>query len=175
VSDSQPIRETIVDYITGSEKSFTGAEANRQAMEKVLVETKGYAPSDVEVDTPIVLEMDDGPYASTLDLVVNVAGHRFMVIKCAPGSLSSREREVIAAARLLDRCQIPLAVATDGVTAQVWDTVSGRHIGEGLEAVPSKARAEKMFDPGATVCLDDKRRHRTQLVFRSYDSMNVNR
>ncbi len=170
-----PPCETVTDYITGVQKPDTGSEANRQEMEKVLVEIKGYDRSEIEVDTPIVLEMEDGPYRSKLDLVVRVAGRRFMVIKCAPGSLASREREVIAAARLMESYQIPMAVASDGRTAQVWDTVSGKRLGEGMDAVPSRRQAEKMFRPDTVVALDESLRPRLQLIFRSYDSMNVNR
>ncbi len=167
--------ERVTDYITGIEKPNQGAEANRQTMERVLVETKNYERSDIEVDVPISLRMDDGVYCSTVDLVVRVAGYRFMAIKCAPGSLSSREREIVAAARLLDRYQIPLAIATDGDDAEIWDTISGRPFGKGMVSLPSRREAESMFDPDTLVPLDASLRPRTQLVFRSYDSMNVNR
>ena len=175
MTDNHPSDRTVTDYITGIETPNTGAEANRQAMERVLVEIKGYDRSDIEVDAPIVLEMADGTYESSLDLVVRAAGRRFMVVKCAPGSLASREREVIAAARLIENYQVPLAVASDGDTAQVWDTLSGKRVGQGMDAVPSKAQAEKMFDPDAVVPLDQDLRPRLQLIFRSYDSMNINR
>ena len=97
-----------------------------------------------------------------------------MVIKCAPGSLNSREREVIAASRLLAPHQIPLAVASDGRTAFVWATLSGKRCGEGLDAIPSRDQAHQRFDPNALVPLADDRRQRQQLIFRSYDMMNVN-
>ena len=82
--------DTVIDYITGVEKPNMGAEANRQKTERILVDKKGYDRSDIEVDAPISLDMEDGVYTSKLDLVVRVHDHRFMVIKCAPGSLSSR-------------------------------------------------------------------------------------
>ena len=165
----------IVDYITDKPLADTGAEANRQQTEKVLVEQKGYAPEDIEVDAEIVLTMESGIYRSKLDLVVQVHRRRYMVIKCAPGSLDSREREVIAAARLLEKYQIPLAVATDGQTAIIWDTLTARCLCKGLEAVPSKSQAMKDFDPSSVVPLDQKRLTRQQLIFYSYDKMNINR
>ena len=45
-----PQNETVVDYITGKTKPDTGAEANRQKVERRLVEEKGYAKSEIEVD-----------------------------------------------------------------------------------------------------------------------------
>lgn len=167
--------ETIVDYITGNAVPNIGAEANRQAVERLLVETKGYARQEIVVDAPIELQMADGPYRSRLDLVVRLQGCGYMVIKCAPGSLASREREVIAAARLLAPYQLPLAVASDGATAIVWDAVSGKRLGQGLAAVPSRQQALAAFDPLRLTPLAESRRSRQQLIFRSYDSMNVHR
>jgi hypothetical protein len=165
----------VIDFITGEPKTDIGSEANRQLMERVLVEQKGYLRGDVEVDVDIVLDLEAGHYRSKLDLVVSVNGRRFMVIKCAPGSLDSREREVIAAARLLDSYQIPLAAATDGRTAIVWDSVTAQCLGKGMDAIPSKSQAIETFDPTGLVKLDEKRRPRQQLIFKSYDSMNVNK
>lgn len=165
----------IIDYITGEPKPDVGAEGNRQSVERLLVEEKGFARQDIEVDREIRLEMEDGIYASTVDLVVNVKGTPYMAVKCAPGSLGSRQREIVSAARLLGNYQIPLAMASNGKNALVWDTVTGRQIGQGLDAIPTKAQAEKAFDPGMRQPLPPGRRRQVELVFRSYDSMNVNR
>lgn len=165
--------ETLTDYITGRRVPNAGAEGNRQQIERVLVEEKGYSIKDIEVDAPIRLNIEGEVYESCLDLVVKVHGRRYMVIKCAAGSLASREREVIAGARLLDEYQIPLAVATNGQSAVVWDTIGGKSIGTGLEAIPTKKKAQKTFDPLRLLPLAEMRRTRQQLIFRSYDSMNV--
>ena len=166
--------DMIIDYITGQPKPNAGAEANRQHIERCLVDVKGYTRSDIAVDVPISLTMGDECYQSTIDLIVMIHGVRYLVIKSAPGSLDSREREVIAAARLLAAYQIPLASASDGKTAIVWDTISGKKIGQGLDAIPTKALAEQTFDPTHTIPLAESRRSRQQLIFRSYDSMNIN-
>lgn len=167
--------DTIVDFITGRRVPHIGAEANRQAVERILVEMKGYAKEEIVVDAPIALEMEGGVYRSRLDLVVRIQGYGYMVIKCAPGSLGSREREVIAAARLLENYQIPLAVASDGQTALVWDAVSGKRSGQGLDAIPARRDAVSQFDPHRLLPLAEARRPRQQLIFRSYDTMNVHR
>ena len=98
-----------------------------------------------------------------------------MVIKCAPGALISREREVTAAARLLEPYQIPLAVASDGADAVVWDAVTGKIIGEGIAAIPTKAQAMALFDTSTVVPMDQRRLGRQQLIFKSYDSMNIHK
>lgn len=173
-ADSPP-KEMLTDFITGRRMPDVGAEANRQLVERLLVETKGYAPEDIEVDAPITVTLENEVYTSAVDLAVSVHGKRYMAIKCAPGSLASREREAIAAARLLDEYQLPLAVASDGRTALVWDTLTGHSLGQDLDAVPTKAQAEATFDPTALTPLDEKKLTRQKLIFRSYDSMAVNK
>lgn len=175
MSSDRSSDELLRDFITGRKVPNMGAEANRQQVERFLVETKGYAFEDIEIDVPIRVELADGSYTSTVDLTICVHGKRYVVIKCAPGSLASREREVIAAARLLEAYQIPLAIASDGKTALVWDTVTGKSLGQGFEAVPSKSEAEKTFNPTSVVPLDETHRGRISLIFKSYDSMNVNK
>lgn len=165
----------IIDFITGKPRSDEGCEANRQAVERLLVEVKGFGREQIEVDAPIVLDMGSERYQSTVDLVVRVHGVRFMAIKCSPGALASREKEIIAAARLMEDYQIPLAVASDGKNAIVWDTVSGKCVGVGLDAIPSREQAMASFDATSLVPADEQRRERLQLIFRSYDSMNIHR
>ena len=168
--------ETLKDYITGNIVANIGAEINRQQVEKILVEQKGYAPKDIQVDAPIHLDMGSEQFDSRLDLVVSVRGWRYMVIKCVPGSIASREREVIAAARLLEEnFQLPVAAASDGRSALVWDAANGELLGEGMEAIPSREQAEASFDPQNLRPLDITRKWRQQLIFRSYDSHNVHR
>jgi len=98
----------------------------------------------------------------------------FMVIKCAAGSLGSREREIVAAARLLDACQIPWAVVSDGKTAIVLDAVTGKKIGDGLEAIPSKQEAITQLKSYTPLAFPEERRAREKLIFRTYDIENVN-
>ena len=167
--------EWVTDFITGKKVPHVGAEANRQAVERYLVENKGYRTGDIEVDASIDLIIGGKAYSSTVDLVVSVAGKRYMVIKCAPGSLGSREREAVSAARLLDRSyQIPLAVVSDGQTATVLDTMTGQKIDQGLASLPSRETAEKKSAETVFQVLAENRCEREKLIFRSYDSMNVN-
>ncbi|OQX01952.1 MAG: hypothetical protein BWK80_58895 [Desulfobacteraceae bacterium IS3] len=165
----------INDFITGKEIPEIGPEANRQAVEQLLVNEKGYAKQDVEVDAEIKMTVGAIPYLSRIDLVVSVRGTRFMAIKCAAGSLGSWAREIIAAARLIDSYQIPLAVVSDGRNAAVFDVVSGKKIGDGLDSIPSKSQAEKMLKETRLQPFPKDRLEREKLIFSSYDSMNINR
>ena len=164
----------ITDFVTEKEIPNVGAEENRQVVERILVAEKGYSKEDIAVDVDLELTVAGEPYRSQIDLVVSLESNRFMAIKCAAASLGSREREILAAARLLEENQLPFSVVSDGKTAIVLDTVSGKKLGEGLNAIPSKAQAQEKLREITLLPFPKERREREKLIFRSFDSMNVN-
>jgi len=168
--------QMIKDYITGQKIPDVGAERHRQEVERFLVEEKGYAKKDVAVDVPIAFEVAGEAYRSVVDLVVSPDGGqtRFMAVKCAAASLGSREREILAAARLLDKFQVPFCLVSDGRRAILLDTLTGAHVGESWDAVPTKQQAAKQLQHLELKPLPEDRREKTRLIFRSYDSQNVN-
>jgi len=166
--------DMITDFATGRKIPDVGAEANRQEVERFLVENKGFSKEDIEVDVPIEMYIVEKVYRSYVDLVVSVDGTRYMAVKCAAGSLGSREREIIAASRLLEKYQLPFSIVSDGKTAIVLDTVSGKKLEEGLNAIPSKGMLKKNLAAVKLEPLSEKRLEKEKLIFRSYDSMNVN-
>jgi hypothetical protein len=165
---------TLIDFITGREIPNIGAEENRQAVERYLVEQKGYARQDIAVDADLELTIRGEPYRSQVDLLVTVGGLRLMVITCAAGSLGSWERQTVSAARLFVGAQVPIAVVSDGRTATVIDAVTGKNIGAGMEAIPSKAEALRVLSSALFEPLSEERREREALIFRTYDRETVN-
>jgi hypothetical protein len=174
MNKSQSNPDHITDFITGRSVPNIGAEMNRQQVEQFLVEEKGYRPDDVIVDAPIQMEIAGEVYRSTVDLVVVIDQRALMAIKCAAGSLGSREREIVSAARLWDETPMPLAVVSDGSTATVLDAQSGKKKGEGLVAIPDRKELVDLVNAAPPPSLTPERLAREKLVFRSYDSMNVN-
>ena len=176
MSDTLKPYTMITDFITGREIPNIGAEENRQAVAQYLVNQRGYSKDDIEADVKIEMTVAAEQYRSRVDLVVRVKGGKLRIaaIKCAAGSLGSREREILAAARLLEGYQIPFAVVSDGKTAIVLDTVSGQKIGEGMDAIPSKEAGISMLDSYQPVSLPAECLEREKLLFRTYDSANVN-
>ena len=164
----------INDIITGEKVPLIGPEENRQTVARILLTKKGYAKEDIKRAVPIKILLGTGSYQSKIDLVVSVNGKSVMVIKCAAGSLGSRERETLAAARLLESRPIPLSIVSDGCTAVVLNTKSGQIVGKGWEAVPTKKEALKNLTDVVLPKLPQKRKEKEGLIFRSYDSMNVN-
>lgn len=174
---NDPHLEWIEDYITGEKIPLKGPEANRQMVERFLVDQKGYRKKDVQVDADIRFHIAGDTYQSKIDLVVSVDGGKssIMAVKCAAGSLGSREREILSGARLLEPVPIPYAVVSDGKTAIILDTLTGKKLGQGLQTIPSRDEALQAANSTAKASLPDRQIEKEKLIFRSYDSMNVNR
>ena len=166
----------ITDFVTGKDLPNIGAEENRQVIERFLIEQKGYLKEDVQIDADIEMKVAGEIYRSQLDLVISADGGktRFMAIRCVVGSLGSREREIVAAARLLDNYQIPFSIVSNGQTAIVLDTVSGKKTGEGMDAIPSKKEALEKLESLELLPFPKDRLEREKLIFRTFDSENVN-
>ena len=178
MSDTLKPYSMTTDFVTGKEIPNVGAEENRQRVERFLVAEKGFSKEDIAVDVDIEISVAGETYLSQIDLVVSVddeyGSTPFMAIKCAAASLGSREREILAAARLLAENQLPFSVVSDGKTAIVLDTVSGKNLGEGLNAILSKAEARERLREIKPLPFPKEKREREKLIFRSFDSMNVN-
>ena len=161
----------ICDFITGQAFLDTDDEGIRQKIERLLIEEKWYSKQDIEVDREFEIVIGKEIHKSKVDLIVNVEEKRFMIIRCARGSLVSREREVISCARILDVYQIPFAVVTNGEDAEVLDTISGEVIGNGLGAIPSKANALEAIKQIEFKKLLEKRIEKEKRIFLAFNAI----
>ncbi|MBU2488354.1 MAG: type I restriction enzyme HsdR N-terminal domain-containing protein [Proteobacteria bacterium] len=164
----------IDDFVTGQPVPLVGAEENRQALARFLVEEKGFAREDIEVDAPLAFSVDGQPHESCLDLVVSMAGRRVLVVKVAAASLGSREREAVAAARLAEGGPVPLAAVSDGADAILLSTATGKVVAQGLASLPDPARALELARSEPLPLLEGPRLRAERLIFRSFDADNVN-
>ena len=162
---------TCVDYITGETIVDTDDERCRQELAKLLVEKKGYAKSDLELRLRVETLYNGQYVVSTIDITAKENEKRFMILRFAPGSIVTRERAAIAAARVLEPSyRIPLAVVTNCKDAEVLDTYTGKVIRQGLDNIPDKKEAESLvrsldFDP-----FDDvEKRDREHRILNAYD------
>jgi hypothetical protein len=70
-----------------------------------------------------------------------------MIVRYAPGSLVTREKAALAAARILEKSyQIPLAVVTNGTSLELLDTYTGKILSDDFATLPS--REELLFHMG---------------------------
>lgn len=130
---------TLEDYLTGESLTDTDDERIRQSLSKLMVEEKGYSRKELQPRNTIESLFNRCFVTSTIELTVSHADRQFLIIRYGPGSLVTRERSAIAAARVLnpDHC-IPLAVVTNGEDAELLDTRTGKILGYGLDSIPDR-------------------------------------
>lgn len=162
---------TCIDYVTGEILTDTDDERIRQKIARMLVEEKGYAKKDLEMRQKIETLFAKQFVASKIAITLHCNGKRIMIIRYAPGSLVTRERAAIAAARVLDgEYRIPLAVVTNGEDAELLDTANGKVLATGLEAIPDKKEAAKLFDTlDFSPFIDEKKRERELRILNAFD------
>jgi hypothetical protein len=128
----------LTDFITGEVIKDTHDERHRQKIARLLVNQKGYAKTDIESRKPLVVETNDKKALLKVDFIITLAGQISMVVKYGPGSLVTRRRVALALSRLVAAYQVPVAVITNGLDAEIISGPSGAVIDTGIEAIPSK-------------------------------------
>ena len=150
MTDPKPhhlIYGTLRDYLSNEELTDTDDERIRQDLSRLMVEEKGYDPEQLQPRRKIETFFAGGFVVSMIELIVTIADRQYMIIRYGPGSLVSRERAAIAAARVInhDYC-LPLAVVTNGRDAELLDTRTGKILGYGLDSIPDRKTLLKMAE-----------------------------
>ena len=136
----------LVDYVTGEPLVDTDDERYRQKLARLLIEERGFAKNELEMRRRIETLFNHQFVASKIDIVVSLGEQRVMVVRYGPGSLVTRERAAIAAARVLEEDQmIPLAVVTNGEDGELLNARTGKVLATGLEAIPTREAVLKMM------------------------------
>jgi hypothetical protein len=131
---------TLTDVINGEELPDTDDERIRQDLARLLLE-RGFSRQDIEPRLTIETLVNQQFVRSVIDLCLRSNRGRALIIRYGPGSLTTRQRPTVAAARILDPAhQIPLAVVTNGREAELIETAKGQVLAHGLEAaIPNPA------------------------------------
>lgn len=145
--------------------------AVRKIAEEMLLGEKGYLTGDIRKNVVFDVVLGSETAKSSVDFLISVDGMIAMVIKCAAGSLNSRERHVVAAARVLGDFQIPVAVVMDPMNAIVLDGVTGKLTGEGFEAIPGRERLHRMISGISLVPLPPEKAEREKRVLLAFDAI----
>ena len=144
------------------------AAAARKMMYFLLLEKKGYAAEEVERNVIFTLTLGAETVQSSVDFLVTLNGKKSMAIKCSAGSLDSRERQAVAAARLL---AVPFAVVSDPEHAEFLDTVTGKMIGEGFGAVPIRDELLKLLATISPSHLSPERIEKEKRILLAFDAI----
>lgn len=165
------IHGNCTDYVTGETVVDTDDERYRQKLARFLVEKKGYDKTDLEMRLKIETLFAKQFVTSTIDITVSHNDKRFMIIRYGPGSLVTREKPAIAAARVLDPAhQIPLVIVTNGEDAELLETKTGKIIHTGLDNIPSKEQVIKTINTlDFSSFADEKKRERELRILNAFD------
>jgi hypothetical protein len=161
---------TCHDYLTGESLPDTDDERYRQKLVRFLVEEKGYAKDDLESRLKIETLFAKQFVTSRIDVVVRLTGKRIMVVRYGPGSLVTRERAAIAAARVLDETQrIPWVVVTNGEDAEMLETATGKVLRQGLAGIPTREEALNLFSDLDFSPFPAEKRERELRILNAFD------
>jgi hypothetical protein len=137
----EPEREKLIrEKVVSEDEAEAAATHDARLIIRELLMERGYLPDEVEVDREFTIAAGGRTENSSVDYIIKLKGRRYMSIKCSM-ALVSRERHVLAFSRVVDSCQIPYSVITDGMDARLMDTATGKVLAEGLGAIPHRARA----------------------------------
>ncbi|MBI5741396.1 MAG: type I restriction enzyme HsdR N-terminal domain-containing protein [Nitrospirae bacterium] len=166
-------REESIEAMLKEQNDIAAADlkAIRQIVENFLLEDRGYSRDEIEIDREFDVSTGSGPARSKVDFVVSINGKSLISVKCTPDAIVSHERHALACARLIDCYQVPFAVITDGADAAVLDSVTGKNIGEGLDAIPSRAEAEIRAAQAEFKALAANRVEREKRIVCAFDVM----
>jgi hypothetical protein len=130
--------DRLTDCLTGKEIPFSNRDNIRQKILRFLIDEKGYRKEDIHVDREIRYDIEGAEMVSLVDIAIVIGNRTVVVWKCASGSTVSRQRQIIASARLLEDYLVPFAVVTNGRDLELLDTSSEKVKGEGFSSIPSR-------------------------------------
>jgi hypothetical protein len=146
-------------------------EAVREEMLKFLTEHRGYSPEDIEKDRAFTISVSGGENAVSTDFIISLKGRRFMAVKCAAGSVDSRERHITAFSRVVDEYQIPLCLVTDGEDTRLIDTITAKTVSEDIFSVPSREDALKQIEDMEFAACPPERMEKEKRILLAFESV----
>jgi hypothetical protein len=167
-SREKKIRQLLAQEIEDGEN--LAAEA-RKMVEYLLLEKKGYRPEDVLKGAAFEVKLGEETVWSSVDFIVSVDGRKAMIIKCAAGSLDSRQRQAVAAARVIASPPVLVAVVADPENAVVLDVVTGKVIGEGFGAIPVKEQLLRILSETEPAPLPPERIEKEKRILLAFDAI----
>ncbi len=160
----------LTDYLTGQVLPDTDDERIRQSLKHLLIDRQGFSRSELLANRQITTSFAEQDVISTIDIIACVEKLPLMVLRCAPGSLVSRERAAIAAARICDpHHQLPLAVVYNGRDAELLDCYTGKVLAAGIDAIPSRDELGKWQEAALLPPQENKAQEREKRILNTFD------
>jgi Type I restriction enzyme R protein N terminus (HSDR_N) len=172
VSEDFDRRRVILEKIAETEeKAEKLLSFIRKSIRDYLITVKGYTEEDIEEDMVFEISVDGKRENTSVDYLINLTGKRFIAIKCSPGALESRERHLVAFARVVDSCQIPYVVVTDGTRARLLDATTGKLLAEELHSIPSRDQAQQMLHTAKFMACPAERIDREKRILLAFEAI----
>ncbi len=146
----------LTDVVTGEVLPDTLDERDRQRIARLLLFEKGFRREDIAVRRPVRVCVDTGTAEVPVDFLIHCAGRIGMLIQYGPGSVTTRQRSVLALSRLVAPYQVPLAVATNGRSADLLDGFTGRATAMPFCEIPDRVRLEAIAAAASPAPLSKK-------------------
>ena len=143
----------------------------KQMIWEILIHEKGFQPEDIQNDPIFTLTIDKNEVFVTVDFVINVSSVDFMVIRCAPSTMESWERYILAFARVAGDYQIPYAAVTDGETARLFDVATGSVIGESMESIFTKDEALQQLKNVQKIPYSPQKKEKEQRILYAFEGI----
>lgn len=161
------------DFLTGRTVVDTLDERIRQNIARFLVENRGFGKEEIESRISLPVTVDGDTETVVIDFAVRIGGKTLMIVRFGPGSLVSRQRATIAAARLMERdYMVPWAVITNGEDAHLMDTRTEDVLGTGMEAIFSRRELLAKTGNAEAVRISEKRREKESRILFALDVLS---
>lgn len=167
-----PLPDTLTDCLSGEDIPFTNRDNIRQTALAFLINERHYLRSDLSVDREIRFILEGQEIMSLVDIAIALGNKTLMVWKCASGSLVSRERQIIASARLLEDYVVPFAVVTNGKGLEQLDAFSEKIIITGFQGIPSREELARISSKLAFRPSNKKKLIYEQRILHTYDAIS---
>ena len=159
----------LVDFLTGKLLEDTHDERLRQEVARALVLQWGYDRQEIRSGEKIPIACNENRALVPLDFRIVLHRRTAMIIKYGPGSMVTRRRPALALSRLVAPYQVPFVVVTNGRDAEILSGDSGRRLGEGLKAVPSKNRLLRLVAVAEWTPLTEKQIEMESRILYAYE------
>lgn len=148
VPKSPEDRELLISEQVAREERLAnmGIDRVRMMIVDYLISEKGYLKDDIETEKEFRVELNDASFTVKADIIVNVGGSSFMLVKCAMSSPESWERFAIALCRAACSETIPFCLVTNGEQARLLDVRTGATACEGFQELPARPDAVRILD-----------------------------
>jgi hypothetical protein len=159
----------LTDWISGRTLDDTLDERHRQQVGRYLVQTKGYAKSNITSRHELNFEIDGRCARLLITYTVTLGQRTGMIVQYGPGSLVTRQRPALAISRLTAGYQVPVVVVTNGEQADILDGDSGRRIGMGLEAIPNRDQLAEICSRHTWISISELRAEKEARILMAFE------